>query len=248
MRGAGAPWFHGAAYWIATAAADASVTAAQARLSQLVSELRVIVCLLSSGTAGRERGGPDAVFLRLVAWLLAPKFSVRATNFRINEQMMRKMIDLDRFDRRLLEEVRRDNLQPARILADKVGLSVSAVLRRLRRLREEKVIVADIAVVNPALTGSALTMHVLVQMQQAGPQTMDNFAREIIRHPEVTGAWDVTGDDDFLLRVQVGAMEEYDAFTRRALGEDKGIHSFTTLITIRNIIENDAARRPLRDR
>ncbi|WP_166945048.1 Lrp/AsnC family transcriptional regulator [Sphingopyxis panaciterrae] len=161
---------------------------------------------------------------------------------------MRKMIDLDRFDRRLLEEVRRDNLQPARILADKVGLSVSAVLRRLRRLREEKVIVADIAVVNPALTGSALTMHVLVQMQQAGPQTMDNFAREIIRHPEVTGAWDVTGDDDFLLRVQVGAMEEYDAFTRRALGEDKGIHSFTTLITIRNIIENDAARRPLRDR
>jgi len=160
---------------------------------------------------------------------------------------MRKMIDLDRFDRRLLDEVRRDNLQPARELADKVGLSVSAVLRRLRRLRDEKVIVADIAVVNPALTGSALTMHVLVQMQQAGPQTMDAFAREIVRHPEVTGAWDVTGDDDFLLKIQVGTMEEYDAFTRRALGEDKGIHSFTTLITIRNIIENDIARRPLRD-
>lgn len=78
------------------------------------------------------------------------------------------MPDLDDFDRRLLALVREDNLQPARILADKVGLSLSAVLRRLRRLRDEKVIVADIAVVNPALTGSALTMHVLVQMQQAG--------------------------------------------------------------------------------
>lgn len=188
------------------------------------------------------------MLLRRAERLLAPKFIVQATNFRINQAIMRKMIDLDRFDRRLLEEVRRDNLQPARILADKVGLSVSAVLRRLRRLRDEKVIVADIAVVNPALTGSALTMHVLVQMQQAGPQTMDGFAREIIHHPEVTGAWDVTGDDDFLLRVQVGTMEEYDAFTRRALAEDKGIHSFTTLITIRNIIENDVARRPLRDR
>jgi hypothetical protein len=42
-------------------------------------------------------------------------------------------------------------------------------------------------------------------------------------------------------------MEEYDAFTRRALGEDKGIHSFTTMISIRNIIENDVARRPLRE-
>ena len=161
---------------------------------------------------------------------------------------MRKMIDLDSFDRRLLALVRENNLEPARVLAEKVGLSLSAVLRRLRRLRDEKVIVADIAVVNPALTGSALTMHVLVQMQQAGPQTMDNFARDIVRHPEITAAWDVTGDDDFLLKIQVGTMEEYDAFVRRALSEDKGVHSFTTLIAIRNIIENEVARRPLRDR
>lgn len=159
---------------------------------------------------------------------------------------MPKITDLDDFDRRLLALVRHDNLQPARILAEKVGLSLSAVLRRLRRLREEKVIIADIAVVDPALTGSALTMHILVRMQQAGPQNMDAFAREIARHPEITGAWDVTGDDDFLLKVQIGSMEEYDAFTRRALGEDKGVHSFKTLITIRHIIENDVARRPLR--
>lgn len=161
--------------------------------------------------------------------------------------MMRKMADLDEFDRRLLALVRRDNLVPARILAEKIGLSLSAVLRRLRRLREEKIIVADIAIVDPALTGSALTIHVLIRMQQAGPQSMDAFARQIARHPEVTGAWDVTGDDDFLLKVQVGSMEEYDIFTRRALSEDKGVHSFKTMITIRNIIENDIARRPLRD-
>jgi len=179
---------------------------------------------------------------------LSLKLAVQATNFSAIGRHMRKMIDLDDFDRRLLELVRANNLEPARVLAEKVGLSLSAVLRRLRRLRDEKVIVADIAVVNPALTGSALTMHVLVQMQQAGPQTMDSFARDIVRHPEITGAWDVTGDDDFLLKVQVGSMEEYDVFTRRALGEDKGVHSFKTLITIRNIIENDVARRPLRDR
>ncbi|WP_033074324.1 Lrp/AsnC family transcriptional regulator [Sphingopyxis sp. MWB1] len=159
---------------------------------------------------------------------------------------MQKKIDLDDFDRRLLQLVREDNLQPARTLADKVGLSISAVLRRLRRLREEKIIVADIAVVNPALTGSALTMHVMVRMEQAGVRAIDSFAREITRHPEVTGAWEVTGDEDYLLKVQVGTMEEYDAFTRRALSEDKGVHSFTTLITIRTVIENDAARRPLR--
>src|SRR3546814_8317976 len=79
-------------------------------------------------------------------------------------------------------------------------------------------------------------------MEQAGAQTMDGFAREIARHPEITGAWDVTGDEDFLLKVQVGSMAEYDLFTRRALGEDKGVHSFTTLIALRTIVEDDASR------
>jgi len=158
---------------------------------------------------------------------------------------MRKKVDLDEFDRRLIEEARRDNLQPARILADKVGLSVSAVLRRLRRLREDRVIVADRAVVDPALTGSALTMHVLIKMKQAGASTMDGFARSIAQYREVTAAWDVTGDDDFVLKVQVGSMQEYDRFTRRALSEAQGVYAFKTLITIHTIVEDDASRRPL---
>eukprot|EP01037_Dinobryon_pediforme_P001653 gene1653-1683_t len=158
---------------------------------------------------------------------------------------MRKNVDLDDFDLRLLEEVRRDNQQPARVLADTVGLSVSAVLRRLRRLREERVIVADRAVVDPALTGSALTMHVLIKMKQAGASAMDGFARSLTSYREVTGAWDVTGDDDFVLKVQVGSIEEYDRFTRRALGEDQGVFAFKTLITIRAIVDDDGSRRPI---
>lgn len=158
---------------------------------------------------------------------------------------MQKIPDLDSFDRRLLERVRRNNLEPARILADKVGLSISAVLRRLRRLREEQVIVADVAVVNPALTGSALTLHVLVRMHEPGRRVRDAFARSLTHYPEITGAWEVTGDDDYILKVQVGSMADYDAFIRQALGDDNGVLSFKTLITIRTVVEDDAARRPL---
>lgn len=176
---------------------------------------------------------------------MAPKLAIVATNLGVILPIMRKMIDLDSFDRRLLEEVRRDNQQPARVLADKVGLSVSAVLRRLRRLRKERIIVADISLIDPVLTGSALTMHVLVKMRQAAAHSMDAFARTIVDHPEVTAAWDVTGDDDFVLKVQVNSMDEYDRFTRCALGEEQGVFAFKTLITIRQIIDNEAARRPL---
>lgn len=158
---------------------------------------------------------------------------------------MRKRIDLDDFDRRLIDLVRQNNLDPARILADKVGLSISAVLRRLRRLREEKVIVADIAVVDPALTGSAIMMHVLVRMREPGLRAMEAFARKIARRPEVTGAWEVTGDDDFVLKVQVGSMEEYDAFTRSALGDEDGVMAFKTLITMHAVVEDSPSARPL---
>lgn len=158
---------------------------------------------------------------------------------------MQKMIDLDDFDVRLLELVRRDNIQPARILADKVGLSISAVLRRLRRLREGGAIVADIAVVNPALTGSAIMMHVLVRMKEPGVRAMDAFARKIVRHPEVTAAWEVSGDDDFVIKVQVDSMEEYDAFVRHAFADEEGVLSFKTLITIRPIVEHGLSSRPL---
>lgn len=160
---------------------------------------------------------------------------------------MRKMIELDSFDRRLIAEVRRDNQQPARVLAGKVGLSVSAVQRRLRRLRDEKIIVADIAILDPALTGSALTMHVLVRMKHAGHHAMDAFAREIVHQHEVTGAWDVTGDEDYVLKVQVASMAEYDAFTRRVLAEEKGVISFKTLITVRTVVADDPSRQPLLD-
>lgn len=158
---------------------------------------------------------------------------------------MRKIIELDSFDRRLIELVRQDNLQPARVMADKVGLSISAVLRRLRRLREEKVIVGDISLVAPELTGSALTMHVLVRMRQAGTHTMDAFAKELSRHREVAGAWEVTGDDDFILKVQVASMEDYDAFIRRALGERQGVQSFKTMITMRTLVADHPSRLPL---
>lgn len=158
---------------------------------------------------------------------------------------MVKLSDLDGFDRRLIELVRANNLEPARTLADKVGLSVSAVLRRLRRLREDRIIVADISIVNPALTGSALTMHVLVRMEEAGPHAIDRFARAIIRHPEVTGVWEVSGDDDYVVKVQVATMEEYALFTRSALAEKNGVKSFKTLITMRTVLEDDLSSRPL---
>ena len=147
---------------------------------------------------------------------------------------------LDRFDRALLDLVARDNLTPARQLAGQVGLSESAVLRRLRRLRAEGVITADVAIVRPAALGLTLTMHVLVQMERENSAVLDAFARKILRRPEVHGAWYVTGDSDFVLLVRVADMAAYERFSRATLNDDPNVRAFRTLITIRALVDHDA--------
>jgi len=71
---------------------------------------------------------------------------------------------IDAFDRALLDLVRRNNLTPARYLAEQVGLSESAVLRRLRRLRKTGIISGDVSIVRSASLGRPLTVIVLVSM------------------------------------------------------------------------------------
>ena len=77
---------------------------------------------------------------------------------------MTNFVKLDSFDRKLIARARADNLEPARITAEAVGLSESAVLRRMRRLRSEGVIVRDMAVVDPARIAPHIVIHVLVKM------------------------------------------------------------------------------------
>jgi len=149
---------------------------------------------------------------------------------------MPKNTNLDRFDRALLDLVQRDNQTPARALAEQVGLSESAVLRRLRRLRQDGVIAADIAVVHPATIGLPLTVHVLVSLDREGAKELDAFTRKIRRRSEVRQAWYVTGEADFVLLLQLAGMEAYDAFAREVFHDDPNVKAFRTIVAMREVV------------
>ena len=155
---------------------------------------------------------------------------------------MTESATLDAFDHRILEIVRRDNLMPARMLAAQVGLSESAVLRRLRRLRNSGVIVADVAVIDPTRLQPSVTIHVLVQLHQSNLRKERAFARRMQQRPEVIGAWNVTGRTDFLLIVAVPSIEAYQHFADTALAADDDVLLFETLVSLREIVRFDPAR------
>lgn len=160
---------------------------------------------------------------------------------------MTEIVTLDSFDRRLLDLVRRDNLEPARSLAAKVGLSESAVLRRLRRLRATGVITADIALVDPARITPTITMHVLVEMERESRAVMRGFEAALAARPEVVAAWNVTGTTDYVLIVAVPSVEAYDRFTCEMLSDEAHVRAFETMVSLREIVRYDPLRGPLAD-
>lgn len=158
---------------------------------------------------------------------------------------MTNFAELDAFDHKLLARVRRNNLESARVMAEAVGLSESAVLRRLRRLRAEGVIAADVAIVDPARVEPRIVLHVLVEMNTQDRKKMDKFQKSLRASPEVQGAWDVTGETDYLLTVAVRSMAEYETFGIRELTPEAGVRSFKSMIVIREVVGFDPARAKL---
>ncbi|KRE15700.1 AsnC family transcriptional regulator [Bosea sp. Root381] len=148
---------------------------------------------------------------------------------------MTKTVELDHFDHALLKEMQRDNQTPARILAERVGLSQSAVLRRLRRLRAEGVIMADVSVVSPEILGVPVTVHVLVSIEH-GSRTAGEFSRKLQSRPEIRHASYVTGGADFVLHLQVESMAAYAAFAREVFHDDPTVSEYHTYIAMREVV------------
>ena len=141
-------------------------------------------------------------------------------------------MDLDRFDARLLAEVQRNNKTPSEVLAEKVGLSPSAVQRRLKTLRSEGVIESEVAIVNPKAVGQNVTMVVLVGLERERPDIIDHFKQSIRDTPQVLAGYLVTGDADFVVVVTTEDVERYEYFTRSFFHGNPDIKWYKTMVVL----------------
>lgn len=145
---------------------------------------------------------------------------------------MQQQPELDALDLKLLDLVQENNRLSAEQLSDRVGLSPSACLRRLRRLRDEGVIIADIAVIAPETVGRMLTMVVEVTLERERPDILDDFKRSMRQTPEVMQCYYVTGETDFILIVTARDMRQYEAFTNKFFFENPHVRRFHTAVVM----------------
>jgi len=140
-------------------------------------------------------------------------------------------MELDQFDRRLLDALQRDNQQTGERLAETVGLSAAACLRRAQRLREAGIIERDVSILSPEGVGRRLTMIVMITAERHQPHEDDAFARLMRDAAEVMECYHVTGSADYVLILSVTDLEAYKDFMHRHFysGHVKRFESITVL-------------------
>jgi Lrp/AsnC family transcriptional regulator, leucine-responsive regulatory protein len=141
-------------------------------------------------------------------------------------------LKIDSFDARILDAVQRNNRLTTEQLGEIVGLSSTACLRRLARLRASGAVESDIAVISPKAVGRQFSMIVLVNLARERADIIDRFKRVIRTTPEVMSGYYIAGEADFVLVVTATDMEDYEAFTRRFFYGNPDIQSFRTLPVI----------------
>jgi Lrp/AsnC family leucine-responsive transcriptional regulator len=132
---------------------------------------------------------------------------------------------LDAIDRKLLTVLQQEGRITAQELAERVGLTASPCLRRIRLLEEAGVIRRYVAVVDQKAVGLPVSVFVSVKLERQREEELDRFAAAIARWPEVLECYLMTGPRDYLLRVVVPDLEAYEAFLKSKLTRLDGVQS-----------------------
>ena len=142
------------------------------------------------------------------------------------------MAKLDHISERILQELSRDGRISNQALAEKVGLSPSACLRRVQDLERRGVIVGYRAVLDPLARGIGFVAYVGVGLDQHSTSAQRAFEQAIARAPEVVECHNITGTIEYLVRVECADMPAYKAFHSETLGALPQVKTLQTFVVM----------------
>ena len=150
---------------------------------------------------------------------------------------------LDRFDIALLNLLQEHNLATAETLSGSVGLSPSAITRRIRRLREQGLIARDVAILGGALTERRLRALILIQLQEHAEQPgLAAFRRSLQEAPQVQYCADISGSFDMVVIAVTRDMADYNAFADAMLAASQVVRRYETSFVKRELKNLPAVR------
>lgn len=155
------------------------------------------------------------------------------------------ILELDPTDRKILAILQADGRLSNQEVAERVSLSPSPCLRRIKRLEQAGVIRQYVALLAPEKIGLGLLAYVNVRLARhndaAGVRSpRADFAAAVAQWPEVVACYAMTGDMDYLLRVHVEDMEHFSRFTMETLLRHPAVQDVKSSFALQRIKDTTA--------
>ncbi|AUX92666.1 Lrp/AsnC family transcriptional regulator [Mixta gaviniae] len=142
---------------------------------------------------------------------------------------------LDKTDRKLLALLQQDCTLSLQALADAVNLTTTPCWKRLKKLEDDGIIRGRVALLDGEKLGLSLTAFMLIKTQQHSRQWYQEFVGVVQSLPEVMAFYRMAGEYDYLLRIQVADMKQYDAFYKRLVNGVSGLIDVTSSFAMEEI-------------
>jgi len=151
------------------------------------------------------------------------------------------LIQIDKIDRKILAQIQKDASLTNQQLAEKVGLSPSPCLRRVRALEDAGIIVRTVTVLDHKKLGLSLTAIILIGMDRHTPERFAAFEEQVSEYPEVLECYLVTGHDaDYMLKVVVPDMDQYHHFLLNRITRIQGVSGVHSSFVLKRVIDSTA--------
>ncbi|MCF0058264.1 Lrp/AsnC family transcriptional regulator [Dyadobacter sp. CY356] len=150
------------------------------------------------------------------------------------------MYNLDDTDCKILHYLQQDATLKTRELSEKLNLSYTPVYERIRRLEKEGIIKKYVALVDREKVGKKLMVFCNIALKEHSLTMGEKFVKAVLAMPEVMECFNISGDYDFLLKIVVNDMSQYQHFLMQKLGSLENIgssHSLFVMGEIKNTSE-----------
>lgn len=140
------------------------------------------------------------------------------------------------FDLKIIEALQAEGRLSNVELADRIGLSPSPCLRRVKRLESEGIIEGYTARINREKIGMGVTVFVSVGLDRHREEEAERFRKAVVRLPQVVSCHAISGESDFLLEIVVADLNQYSEFVLKRLRRIPGVkdlHSSFSLETMK---------------
>ena len=135
---------------------------------------------------------------------------------------------MDETDKKIIKELQANGRLSNEELAKRVNLSASPCLRRVRLLESQGVIKGYAAIVDQTQVGLPVTVFMRIRLDQHSEKSIKAFESEIKDIPEILECYLMTGDWDYLVRVIIASLQDYEEFVRRKIHKITGVASMDT--------------------